>query len=89
MVWTVNYTESALRQLRKLDKATARRVIDFMDLRVAPLPEPRALGSALTGSSLGAFWRYRVGDYRVICDIQDDALCILVIETGHRKEIYR
>ena len=89
MAWTVNYTETALRQLRKFDKATARRIIDFMDSRVATLSEPRSLGSALRGAALGAFWRYRVGDYRIICDVQDDALCILVIETGHRKESYR
>lgn len=89
MVWTINYTESAKRQLRKLDKQTALRILDFMDARIVTLDDPRGVGKALTGPMLGAYWRYRVGDYRIICDIQDGALCVLVIEIGNRREIYR
>ena len=89
MVWTIDYTESATRQLRKLDKQTARRIIDFMDERIAPQEDPRNTGKALTGPMLGAYWRYRIGDYRIICDIQDDALRVLVIEIGNRREVYR
>ncbi|MBT2326854.1 type II toxin-antitoxin system RelE/ParE family toxin [Variovorax paradoxus] len=89
MAWTINYTETALKQLRKLDKQKARRILDFMDERVAVHENPRGFGKALTGPLLGAFWRYRVGDCRVICDLQDEVLCILVIEVGDRKEIYR
>ena len=89
MTWTINYTESALRQLKKLDKLIALRVVDFMDERVAPLDDPRSLGKNLVGPKRGAYWRYRIGDIRVICSIQDGEMCVLVIEMGHRREIYR
>ena len=89
MAWTVDYTETARKQLRKLDKTSARRIVDFMDERVAGSEHPRTTGKALIGPALGAYWRYRVGDFRIICHLQDDALCILVVELGNRKEIYR
>ena len=89
MAWTVSYTETARKQLKKLDRQIARRLIDFMDERVAAQADPRSTGQALTGPVLGSFWRYRVGDYRIICDIQDGALCVLVIEIGNRKDVYR
>lgn len=89
MAWKIEYSETSRKQLRKLDKPIARRILDFMDARIAGLAEPRNIGHALTGPTAGSFWRYRVGDYRIICDIQDGALCILVIEIGNRKEIYR
>ncbi len=89
MAWTVNYTETAAKQLRKLDKPAARRIVDFMDERVATSQNPRDSGKALTGPLLGSYWRYRVGDCRIICEIQDGVLCILVIEVGARKDVYR
>ncbi len=89
MAWIVNYTESALRQLKKLDRSVALRVVDYMDERVATLEDPRALGKNLVGPKLGAYWRYRVGDIRVICNIQEGEMCVLVIEIGNRREIYR
>ena len=88
MAWTIDYANTAKRQLRKLDKQTARRIVDFMDKRIAGLENPRSTGKALTGL-LGNFWRYRVGDCRVICDIQDDTLRVLVVQVGNRREIYR
>lgn len=88
MAWTIDYTETAKGQLRKLDKQIARRIVDFMDERVAGLQDPRSTGKALTGP-LGGLWRYRVGDCRVICDIQDGALRVLVVQVGNRREIYR
>ena len=88
MAWTIDYTDSARKQLLKLDKQTARRIVDFMDTRVASVDDPRGTGKALSGP-LGEFWRYRVGDYRVICDIQDGALRVLVVAVGNRREIYR
>ena len=60
-----------------------------MDERVATLDDPRALGKNLVGPKLGAYWRYRVGDIRVICSIQDGEMCVLVIEIGNRREVYR
>ena len=89
MVWTIDYTATARKQLRNLDRQITRRIVDFMDERVAREADPRSTRQALTGPLLGAYWRNRVGDYRIICDIQDGALCVLVIEIGNRKEIYR
>lgn len=89
MVWTIKYTESSLRQLKKLDKPVAQRVLDYMDERIALLVDPRAAGKNLVGPRMGSYWRYRVGDVRVICDVQDEVLVILVIELGHRREVYR
>lgn len=88
MVWTVDYTDTAKGQLKKLDKQIARRIVDFMDERISGRENPRASGKALSGP-LGNFWRYRVGDCRVICDIQDGVLRVLVVQVGNRREIYR
>ena len=88
MNWTIEYTRTAESQLRKLDKQVARRILDYLDDKIATLDNPRARGKALSGR-LGELWRYRVGDYRVICEIQDDIMRILVVEAGHRKQIYK
>ena len=88
MAWTIEYAETAKKQLRKLDKLAARRIVDFMDDRIAPSDDPRSLGKALKGA-LGALWRYRVGDYRILCSIQDDVLTVLVLQIGNRREVYR
>lgn len=88
MAWTIDYAETAKGQLRKLDKQTARRIVDSMDERIAGLEDPRSTGKALT-DPLGGLWRYRVGDCRVICDIQDSALRVLVVQVGHRRDVYR
>lgn len=89
MAWKIEYTDTATRQLRKLDRQAARRILDFMDERVAGHHNPRDTGKALKGELLGTYWRYRVGGFRIICDIQDDRLCVLVIRIGDRREIYR
>lgn len=89
MAWTIEYTDTAKKQLRKLDKQIARRILDFMDQRIAGGRSPRDTGKALTGNLLGELWRYRVGDFRIICDIQDDKLCVLVVQIGNRREVYR
>ncbi len=83
MAWKIDYSETALKQLHKLDRQVARRILAYMDERIALSDDPRSLGKALIGS-LGDFWRYRVGDYRIICEIQDQALCILVVQLGNR-----
>ncbi|MGB3252819.1 type II toxin-antitoxin system RelE family toxin [Buttiauxella gaviniae] len=87
MVWTINYSDRALKSLRKMDKQTARRIVDFMDLRIAVAVDPRQSGKPLKGE-LGEFWRYRVGDYRILCEIRDDELVILAATIGHRREVY-
>lgn len=88
MAWTIEYTKTAETQLRKLDRPVARRILDYMEDKVASLENPRSRGKALCGP-LGELWRYRIGDYRVLCEIQDNALRILVVEAGHRRRVYK
>jgi mRNA interferase RelE/StbE len=88
LAWAIEYAETAVKQLRKLDKAAARRIADYLDKRVAPSNDPRGLGKALKGP-LGDLWAYRVGDYRILWDIQDRAVTVLVLQIGNRREIYR
>ncbi len=71
-----------------MDRQHSRRIVDFIKTRVAEHERPRDLGQALSGS-LRTYWRYRVGDYRVICDFDDEVLRILAVELGHRREVYR
>lgn len=89
MVWTIKYTASCLQALKKLDRPSAKRVLDYMDQRIVPLADPRVAGKNLRGPRMGSYWRFRVGDLRIICDIQDNELLVLVLELGHRREIYR
>ena len=88
MAWKIEYSHTAKEQLRKLDKQTARRILDYVEERLAFRENPRDLGEALSGP-LGALWRYRVGDYRLICDIQDNASKFLVLRIGKMTEVYR
>ena len=89
MVWIIKYTESSSKQLKKLDKQTALRVLDYIDERVAMLSDPRSLGKNLKGPRMGEYWRYRVGDIRLICNILDGHMTVLVIEIGNRREVDR
>ena len=88
MAWTIDYLTSAKRELRKLDRQIANRIVDFLDHRIAVLENPRTLGTALVGSR-EQLWRYRVGDYRIICEIHDTRVVVLVVSIGHRSDIYR
>ena len=89
MAWIIKYTESSSKQLKKLERQTALRVLDYTDERVAVLAVPRTLGQSLKGPKMGEYWRYRVGDIRVICNILDGQMTVLVIEIGNRREVYR
>lgn len=89
MTWRIEFQRAAIKQLGKLTKSDANRIVSFLADRIAEDDNPRRTGAALQGSELGNFWRYRVGDYRIICDIQDHKLVVLVVEIGHRREIYR
>jgi mRNA interferase RelE/StbE len=89
MAWNVELSESADRELGKLDTQHRKPILKFLHERVAMLSDPRSIGEALHGSQFGEFWKYRVGDYRLICRIEDDRLVVLVLRVGHRKEIYR
>ena len=84
MAWKVELDRAAVRELGKLDQQAARRILAFLHGRVATLDDPRSIGEALKGSKLGEFWKYRVGDYRVIARIEDDALRVLVVRVGSR-----
>jgi mRNA interferase RelE/StbE len=88
MAWKVELSEETGRQLDKLDPQIARRILKFLHERVARLENPRSIGEALRGSKLGEFWKYRVGDYRLICSIEDKRVLILVLRVGHRREVY-
>jgi mRNA interferase RelE/StbE len=89
MAWTVELDLAAERELNKIDPQAARRILVFLHDRVAQLDDPRSIGEALKGSRLGTFWKYRVGDYRIIASIEDGALRILVVRIGNRREVYR
>ena len=86
MTYTVEWSRRSGRQLAKLDPQVARSLVRFMHDRVHESADPRAIGKQLRDS---AFWRYRVGDYRILCRIEDQRLVVLVVELGHRREIYR
>ncbi|HXC53806.1 MAG TPA: type II toxin-antitoxin system RelE/ParE family toxin [Rhizomicrobium sp.] len=88
MAWRIEFERAAERELAKLDPQTAKRILKFLNDRVAPLSDPRSLGEALHGS-LGAFWKYRVGDYRIIAAVEDSRLRILVVRIGNRRDVYR
>jgi len=89
MAWRIEYSKDAEKEIAKLDLQIAQRIIRFMGSRVAELEDPRSIGEALTGSRLGNYWKYRVGDYRIIADIQDARLCVQVVRLGNRREVYR
>ncbi|MBF0110609.1 MAG: type II toxin-antitoxin system RelE/ParE family toxin [Magnetococcales bacterium] len=89
MAWKVELDAAVERKLDKLDPRISRRILSFLYGRVSTLDDPRSIGEALKGSRLGDFWKYRVGDYRVICNIEDDVLRILVVKVGNRREVYR
>ena len=89
MAWKVEIDRAAVRDLDKFDPQTARRILSFLHGRVAALDDPRSIGEALRGSRLGEFWKYRIGDYRVIARIEDAAVRVLVVRIGNRRDVYR
>lgn len=88
MIYRVEFTKNTLKKLKKLDKQTAALIIGWIEKNLEGTENPFLHGKALVGTLSGA-WRYRVGDYRLICKIEADKLIILVLEIGHRKEIYK
>lgn len=89
MAWRIEFDPGAVRDLEKIDRQAARRILAFMHGRLAQLDDPRSIGEALKGSRLGGFWKYRVGDYRIITHIEDAMMRVLVVRIGNRKEVYR
>lgn len=88
MGWRIEFTAEARKRLRKIDRGDAKRIRDYLRRRVEVLENPRQLGKALKGR-FSELWRYRVGEYRVICELQDRKLVILVLRIGHHKNVYR
>lgn len=89
MAWEIEFSEAAFKNLSSLDKPVALRIRKFLSERLAVSEDPRRLGQALRGASLGDYWKYRVGDYRVIAVIDDSVVRILVVRIGNRKDVYR
>ena len=88
MAWTIEFEPTALKELKKLGKEPARRIVQTLRTRIAPLDDPRTIGSALVGDWTG-YWRYRIGDYRIVAKIADERLIITVVRIAHRREVYR
>jgi len=86
--WKIEISRTAERQITKLNRDTQRLILRFLRQRVATADNPRQWGKPLQGEKQG-LWRYRVGDYRLICDIQDERITVLVLVVGHRKDVYR
>lgn len=89
MAYRVEFDPAALKDLKKLDRAVQQRLVGFLKTRVAALDDPRSIGEALAGAKLGNYWKYRVGDWRIICDIHDDRIVVRVLRLGNRREVYR
>lgn len=88
MAWRVEFTSTAEKQIATLDRQPQAKILHFLKERVRTAENPRQLGKALHGETRG-LWRYRVGDYRIICEIRDEENEVKVLVVGHRKEIYR
>jgi len=88
LAWTVEFLLTAQKQFRQLDRPVQQRIRDYFRKRVLAAEDPRPLGQALVGDKVG-LWRYRIGDYRATCKIEAEHQVILVLEVGHRREIYR
>ena len=89
MTWKIEFDPAAARELAKLDRKQARRILSFLSERIAQLDNPRSMGEPLKGSKLGEFWKNRVGDYRVISHIEDKVMRVLLVRIGNRREVYR
>lgn len=89
MAWQIEFDPDALKELKKIDRPVQKRLLSFLRDRLSPLEDPRSLGEALSGARLGSYWKYRVGDWRIVCDIQDQRIVVRVLRIGNRREVYR
>lgn len=89
MAYEIEFDPEAVKDLKKLDRPVQQRIVAFLRERVATLDNPRQIGEALAGAKLGNYWNYRVGDWRIICDIQDRRIVVRVLRVGNRREVYR
>jgi mRNA interferase RelE/StbE len=89
LAWAVEFDPDAVKDLKKLDKQAQARIVSFLRDRVASLENPRSIGEALAGTKLGNYWKYRVGDWRIVCDIQDGRIIVRGLRIGHGREVDR
>ena len=89
LAWKIEVTPSAAKQIGNLGPVNAARIRGYLRERLQTLDDPRQLGKPLAGSALGSFWRYRVGDHRLLCEIRESTLTVLVVAAGHCRDIYR
>jgi len=89
MAWNIELSRLARKHLKNLPPHISRRILKFLHERIAPLDNPRLIGEALTGAMLGDYWKYRVGDYRIIARIEDGLLNVFVVRVGHRRDVYK
>ena len=89
MAYEIEFDPEAVKDLKRLDRPIQRRIVGFLKERVATPDNPRQIGEALAGAKLGNYWKYRVGDWRIICDIQDRRIIVRVLRIGNRREVYR
>ena len=89
MAWAIEFDPDAVKDLKKLDRQVQVRLLGFLRERVATLEDPRSIGEALAGARLGHYWKYRVGDWRIIADIQDARIIVRVLRVGNRRDVYR
>lgn len=87
MAWTINWEEKAVKELKKLDRSIQKKILKFLNTRIVNLEDPRVSGKPLSYDKHG-LWRYRLEDFRIMCRIDDAEIVILVIQVGHRKEVY-
>jgi mRNA interferase RelE/StbE len=87
--YRIEFDPAALKELKQLDRPVQQRLVGFLKTRVGALKNPRELGEALSGARLGNYWKYRVGDWRIVCDIQDARIVVRVLRLGNRREVYR
>lgn len=89
MAWRIEVSDAAKKKLAKIGPLEAKHITAFLRERISVLEYPRQIGDALQGARLGGLWRYRVGDYRILVDIQDEVVTVLVVGIDHRGEVYR
>jgi mRNA interferase RelE/StbE len=89
MGWRIEFEQKAMHDLERLEARDARRILRFLQDRIALRDDPRSIGEALQGARFTGMWKYRVGHYRILCEIQDEKVTVLVVRIGHRREIYR
>jgi mRNA interferase RelE/StbE len=89
LAWKIDFIPEVEKALARLGAEAAKRIVKFMRQRVAKLEDPRSIGEPLKGSRFGGLWRYRTGDYRILCELQDEKIRILVVRVGHRREVYK